>query len=755
MLKKNTNFAECRAAEKLYAQLGGVEVRKLKKLDFSGSDRLAQSLLEEQRRYDALRYMITDLVYQIGLCLDSRSRSSKVELGKMILVQFEKIFGILSKNPQIGNTTLIRYRGAFGGNRIHNKTDYEVLSGDISIDADVTRAIAKGQGKDPSQILEKLNRGFETLWNHRINNFLLKIPKGRQELKRLWISLQFAARYFAAVEDNSPITFSMGGKYVSFPPIHNENNVPDLNLTLLAVLNGLQPQKMQAMVHKVDGLMRSTESTAKKYQFTSIYDAILNIKRFRSRLNPSPIEVNNIKWLMVSDEQTPVSDQMVSVARLVMDSSGGSSTETARVLKSVYGEDYAKIDSQQISERLQLTSGLLDIIEKKSKGEEIRTEVLNNVEERLGKVNDDVFDNIRIEGNQIETHTPGKGTFIKKVHTKILKMVTFHKKRSVTKKKMTQMVHRVIDFDNQDYETLAVDFKVSVAEAKTLVKMLKSCFDNQGNFSKSTFGRIIPDLERYERRIFDFLWHNLKESLNHNDRTTFLDSLQLLVDRLKQPKNSLSVLLEDLYQNSSVIRFADRKAFMLGNRLVRSYSKEIVSYQITPEDVLLVDSGIDRKITGYAAWKIDKNQDKFFEKIRTIHRRLLETLDADEEQNHLIGVQDLLALEREAYIFLALVGGSTSRSVLQSALKEYGHPDSELYQLNKSPKHLADLLQLLKIVIRCVGRVGDSTEAVQIDHLIGRIEAISQLTNSLHEKDLINQIKGCADSVKQQLLAKI
>ncbi len=741
------------SAEELYAQLGGVEVRKLKKLDFSGSDRLAQSLLDEQRRYEALRFRIADLVYQIGVCLDSPSRSSNDELAKMLLIQFEKIFGTLSKNPQIGNTTLIRHRGAFGENRVENKKDYEVLSGNISFDADATRAIAKGQGKDPSQLLEKLDRGFETLWNHSINNFLLKIPKDRQELKRLWISLQFAARYFAAVEKNSPITLSMGGKSVSVPPIHNENNVPDLNLTLLAVLNGLQPQKMQAMVHKVDSLMRSTESTAKKYQHTSIYDAILNMKRFRSRLKPSPIEVNNIKWLMVSDEQTPVSDQMAKVARLVMDTSGGSSTETVRVLKSVYGEDYAKIDSQQITERLKLTSGLLDTIENKSKDEEIRAEVLNNVEERLGKVQEDIFDNIRIEGNRIKAHTPGKGTFIEKVHTKIIKMVTFQKKRSVTKKKMTQMVHRVIDFDNQDYETLAEDFRVSVDEAKTLVKILKSCFDSQGNFSKSTFGRIIPDLELYERKIFDFLWHNLKESLHQSDRTAFLDSLQLLVDRLKQPQKSISVLLEDLYQNSTVIRFADRKAFMLGNRLVRSYSQEIVSYQITPEDVLLTDEGIDRKITSYAAWKIDNNQDKFFEKIRTIHHRLLEALDAEEEQKHLIGVQDLLALEREAYIFLALVGGTTSKSVLLSALKEYGHPDSDLYQLSQSPKHMADLLQLLKIVIRGVGRVGDSTEAVLIDHITGRLEVFSQLTTALHEKDLINQIKECADSVKQQFPA--
>ena len=700
-----------------------------------------------------MRTLIADLVYQIGVCLDSRSKTRKEEQDKNILVQFERIFVTLSQNPKVGNTTLIRYRGAFGGNQVDNKTDYEVLSGDISLDADVTRAIAKGQGKDPSQLLEKLNTGFDTLWNHSINNFLLKIPKDKQELKRLWMSLQFAVRYFAAVEKKLPITISMGGKSVSLPPIHDENNLPDLNLTLLAVLNGLQPQKMQAMVHKVDCLMRSTESTSKKYRYTSIYDAILNIKRFRSRLNPPPIEVNNIKWLMVSDERTQISDQMTNVARLAMDSSGGSSTETARVLKSVYGEDYAKIDSRQIAERLQLTSGLLDTIEKKSKAEAIRVEVLNNVEARLGKVNEDVFDNIRIEGNRIKAHSPGRGTFIEKVHTKIIKMVTFQKKRSETKKKMTQMVHRVIDFDNQDYETLAEDFKVTLDEAKTLVKMLKSCFDRGGNFSKSTFGRIMPDLERYESRIFDFLWHNLKESLHHNDRPAFLDSLQLLVDRLKQPQNSLSVLLEDLYQNPSVIRFADRKAFMLGNRLVRSYSQEIVSYQITPEDVLLTDAGIDRKITRYAAWKIDKNQDQFFEKIRTIHRRLLETLDVDEAQNHLIGAQDLLALEREAYIFLALVGGTTSKSVLLSALKEYGHPDSDLYQLSKSPQYIADFLQLLKVVIRSVGRVGDSSETVHIDHITGRLEVFSQLTNSLHEKDLINQIKECADSVKQQLSA--
>jgi hypothetical protein len=742
------------SAEELYAQLGGVESRKLKKLDFSGSDRLAESLLEEQRQYDVFRSLLASLAYHVSIGLTNPSATDKENQDKFTLAQIEKILRTFSRNSRIGKKVLIRYRGAFGGYPGEDKADYEIFYGDITLDADVARTIARHGGIDRSRLLEQMKQAFESFWNLSINNFLLKIPRDKLDLKRLWISLNIAAHYFDAVEKNSPIIIKMGGKSVSIPLVRNESNIPDLNLTLLAALNGIQPQKMQAVAQKVNAWMRSSETVERIYQFLSIYDAIVNTKRFRSQMNPSPIEVNNIKWLMVDSEHTQVSEGMAHVARLVMDNSGGFSAETAQVLKSVYGEDYERIDSQQIAQRLQLTSGLLNTIEQKSEGDEIETEVLDNVEKRLDNVSDDVYENMHVEGNEIRAHAPNKKTFIAEVHSKVQKMVSFQKERSVTKKKMTQMVHRVIDFERQDYETIAKDFKVSEKEAAGLIKLLKSCFDSQGNFSKSAFGRIIPDLERYERRIFDFLWHNLKESLHQKDRAAFLDSLQLLVDRLKQPKNSISVLLEDLCHNPSVIRFADRKAFMLGSRLVRKYSQEIVSYQITPEDVLLVEKGIDREITGYAAWKIDRNQDKFFEKIRTIHQRLLEALDSDEEQKRLIGVQELLALEREAYIFLALVEGNTGRSVLLSALKEYGYPESDIYQLRNSRRHMADLLQLLKVVIRGLGRVGDSKEAALVDHIIGGFEVFSQHTNNLHEKDLINQIRECAKSAKQVLSAK-
>jgi len=210
--------------------------------------------------------------------------------------------------------------------------------------------------------------------------------------------------------------------------------------------------------------------------------------------------------------------------------------------------------------------------------------------------------------------------------------------------------------------------------------------------------------------------------------------------------------LEDLYQNPEVIRFADRKAFMLGNRLVRSFSQEIVSYNITPADVLLTPAEIDPKITRYAAWKIDRNRDKFFAKFGTIHRRLLEVLDSGEDQKGLLDARQLLALERESYIFMALVGGNTSRSILLSALKEYGYPESDLYQLTKSQEHMADILQLLKVVIRGVGLVGGSSEIPSVAGIKGRLDIFSQLTGSPQKSDLINQLKEAVDSSVVQLM---
>jgi hypothetical protein len=728
------------AAQSLYADLGGIEERRLKGVSFDQADRLAQGLQEEQRQYDALRSWLSKLVYQISVCLQQLD-VSKGGAEKILFAELEKILRIFRKSHHIGKSVLIRYRGASQNPNAMKKGDYEIIFGNIMLNYEVAQNMSKRQGVEVSELTNRMEKSFEALWHHGITNIFLKIPSQANDLKRLLASLKILVCFYGAQKKNAPLTFVRGGKPVTYKPVNNEFNMPDPNLTLLAVLNGLPSEKLQSIVQKIDLWMQKSAGSNTTLRFASVYDAIFSFKNFQKKIIQPPIEVNNVKWMIMYKEEKQLSKKKAQVARLAMDKSGGSTVQTSQVLRGVYGDDYARIDSQQVAERLQMTSQLLDKIEEHDKGKEIETEVLDNVEKRLGKVSDTVFDNLDMVGEEIRDTSPKKKSFIGRINNKIAGMVGFYKRRSVTKNKMTEMVHQAIDFDKQDFKTLARDFNVTVEEATNLIQLLKQCFDENGNFRRSVFVKIIPDLDRYERRIFDFLWHNVKEALHQKDRPAFLDSLQLLVERLKQPKNSMSVLLEDLAKNSNVVRFADQKAFMLANRLVRSHTQEIVSYQITPEDVLMAEKGLKRQITNYAAWKMDRSQEKFFDKIRTIHHRLLQNLDGEDEDTRLLGIRELLVLEREAYIFFALVGGNTGRSVLMSALKEYGNPDSEIYQLISSQMYLADLLQLLKIIVRGIGRYIESNESDILAYVKTRLNVFSQMATSIHEKDIIQQIQ--------------
>ncbi len=272
--------------------------------------------------------------------------------------------------------------------------------------------------------------------------------------------------------------------------------------------------------------------------------------------------------------------------------------------------------------------------------------------------------------------------------------------------------------------------------------MLKSCFDEKGNFKKGTFAKIIPEFARYERRIFEFLWHYLKEAIHQADRTAFINSLQLLVARLKQPKNALKIILDDLCKNSKVVKFADRKAFMLGNLLVRKYNHELVDYQFTPEDVLDVREGLERNATAYAQWKIGRAREEIAEKVNTMHNRLMEALGTKGEGA--VGMMDvpyLIGQEREAMIFFSLVGGEGAGTIIFSALNEYGDPGADLYNLPQSRQYLADLLQILKVLVRGASRFEAHEQAYSLDRVKANMEGFAGLVSAPHHEEMLKQIK--------------
>ncbi|KPJ76572.1 MAG: hypothetical protein AMJ54_11190 [Deltaproteobacteria bacterium SG8_13] len=748
---KDPNMSLDADAAELYRQLDGIDLRQLEKVSGDG---FSQGLTEVETRNDAARMLLADLICQVSSCLLQSSGGTNRNPRSGMFDKLKDTIEKLIRNYDPTRTILIRYKGNYEetGNREH--IDYEIVFGKFYLDLAEMAALARRRGMRENSRQNRLADAFETFWNCSVYNLLLRLPREEKEYKRLWIGLQILYRYLRALEKGSPVEFKMSGRQLSYPVVKNESGKPDPNLTLLAIFNQLPSDKIQTLVQKVLLLSKKSESGRTRFAFTTTYDAILGLKNLRGKWNVPPLELNNVKWLIVEDEQHEVSQQMARVARYVTESYGESVPEASRVLKSVYGNDYEKIDSNQVAQRLTLTSDLLTRMDQKDANQDVKTEVLENVWTRLGLVNDGIYDNLIVGEDRIEAQAPGKKTFIAKLHDKLIGLVGFHKNRTITKKKMTDMVHQVIDFDQQDYDTIAQDFEIGPDDARNLIRTLKGCFDDDGHFRKSSFINAIGELERYESKIFDFLWHNLKETLHQSDRPAFLDALQMLVDRISQRKNSISVLLQDLVTNPAVVRFADQKAFMLGNRLVRKNTGTILSYQITPEDVLRDLSGLDQPVANYAAWKIDREQESFFEKMRTIHLRLIDLLEYEGQDTPKMTAKDLFALEREAYLFFSQCGGSTGWSVLMSALKEYGHPESDVYNRKASKQHLADLLQLLKIVVRGIGAVGGEDERVLIESVINRLPAFSTLTSSMHQEDLIIQIREIADEAIHRMSAR-
>ena len=292
-------------------------------------------------------------------------------------------------------------------------------------------------------------------------------------------------------------------------------------------------------------------------------------------------------------------------------------------------------------------------------------------------------------------------------------------------------------------------------DAEDIIKALQSCFDSHGHFLKSAFEKNIPKFIKYERKIFELLWRYLKEIVHKNDRVAFLNSLQLLIDRIKQPKRALRILLEDFYGNSDVVNFADRNALMLANLLIRKYNKELnLNIELTPEEVLLVQYGLDRDIAKYAAWRIDGNQEDFYLKIKTIRQEIAKAMLAEDSSEESKPFKYLLSLEREANIFLSLIEGETALSVIKSSVKQYGDPDSGLYDLPDSGKYVGLFLHHLRVAVKALGRVGGKEELELLGKIRGSEKAFLAFDPGSLHKELVIRVMDAIDNSRKNILQK-
>ena len=401
-------------AIELYRQLEGIDPRELEKISFTG-DGFSQGLSEAEMRNDAIRMLLADFVRQVSRSLLRNPEGKKRSLQSRTFDNLKYTVEKLAGSAPTSKTILIRYKENDQQADGEEIIDYEVVFGEYYLDLAGMQALAHRKGWEDDSQIQQLTAAFQTLWKRSVYNLLLRMPKEETAYKRLWISLQILYRYQRALDKGSAVQFKMGGRKISYPVVTNESGKPDPNLTLLAIFNKLPSDKIQTLVKKVTAMMQKAQKGQTQFAFTTAYDAILELKNLKGKLRLPPLELNNVKWLLVDNEQKNVSDDMARVTRHVVDNFGDSVPKASRVLKSVYGDDYRQIDSNQVAQRLELTSDLLNTMDQKEGSPEVQAEVLDNVSSRLEDVKDGIYDNLVVEGNQIEAHVPGKKAVISQV----------------------------------------------------------------------------------------------------------------------------------------------------------------------------------------------------------------------------------------------------------------------------------------------------------------------------------------------------
>ena len=664
-----------------------------------------------------------------------------------------------------------------------SETDYEIRFSELTVDQSAIAAVIKRMGIRVKHLEGRLTKSFETFSAQGINTIQLTISDlSPESLEKMRISLRVFSCYHLALEKETPITYVKNNKKYSLPPIANEDGQPDPNLTILAALNDLNPDMAQDIVRKVSAARQNPKFAEAASQSPDVFHTIFAIKSLRDKFAKPPIQVNSGREAValqaaaaatggtmpmgsgtgvgpVNSASAAYGGQIMGptaakadVARYVKETYGSSPGTAGQMMKSVYGQDYKQMDSSGLGDRLKLVTNLLVTMENSPKGQEFMQAVKDRIQAGMDQVPENILDDMVVQGDTVKIWDGDQEQIVGKVDDNLRGALDAAKDRSAARRKLKPVINPEDDFTPQDYEDLSKNFNVPLEEAEEIATIFKRCFDRQGNFQKANFEKNVSDFSRHDKKVFDILWEFLKGASRRNDRLPFLNSFQFLNNEIKQPIKAIRALLSDFVVDPATVKYSDRNAMMLVSMFVRTYNKEInMDIEITPEEVLLVQVGLDPKATNYAAWKIDGEQKRFIEKIVTIRKHLIDAYDPQTVLTEMMPVRFLLALEREVHMFLALTGGKTAASVLRGALNVYGNPESQVYLLEESHNNMTALLQHLSVIVRGFTRLGTAEDTALLEVIRQKEDGFLALSEVPRHAALVKRVMGWVDAALQQV----
>ena len=720
---------------------------------------LGEQLSTAEEVLDIWRILLVDLAYLLSSYFVDVQYWEGRKSEKDTFEQLTRTLRKLSRMPEQDRTLLIRFRGFPSGAKKSEKSDYIVLFGKLSVDKTIVNSVTYRQGIHMSHLTGRLSRSFDIFAQHGISTLYLKIPNlASADVERLRVCLHIISHYRQALKTNEPIVFEKEGRRITLPLVYDEQNQPDLNLILLAGLNGLTPRASERLVRQVAAWMKESQKTSGSDRYIGIYNTVFRLKNLKEKLIRPPIEINNIKWLKVDGGQKVALNEARKgaeddfVPQAIKDAFGELSDQPGRDLGSLANINFENIDPKEVGKRLQQAFDLIDAVETQGEGWEILEEVIQSIQGRFELAGDSVFDSMVVEGDALKVLSEGKEIVIEGMNQDLLDKIEYHKERSVSKKKMSAIAGCGVDFNSDDYSGLSARFDIPADDIKNIITLVKNCFDKDRRFQKGVFDGHLTEFARYPQEVFAFLWQYLKEPMERKDRVAFLNSLQLLIRRMGSAKSALRILLADLCHDPGEVSFSDRNAPMFASILLRKFNKELnMDIEVTPEEVLLVKEGLDAEVAQSAMQTIESNPEIFLEKIQTIQNKITESLDPDKFENQPMPLRYLLSLEREIHILLSLLGGDTALSVLRNAVKRYGNPGSEIYRFPQSPDYVAAFLQHLKVAIRGLGKIGEKIDLAVLEDVKKREKGFLRLGEGDQHEKLVERTMEWIEIARQSI----
>lgn len=716
-------------------------------------------------------FLLGELVGLIGLFVAQSNSSNSARTTEVIFDQLVRHLEILKRMPEHEGTILIR--------RIHCKVptppmdkEYFATFGDITIRVKEDLSPANDQIKTQSAHLKSaLNQAFKCFSDQGIHSLHIQIPgDSPNEIDQLRLALNIVARFKTAADDASSIRFRCYGRALTFSLIHDASGNPDVNLTITAALNGLSPVNARELIKQAEAfhMLQNSESDKEKPQENiSNYNQIFSVRSLRSQIVKPLVEVNNIPWLEVEcladidhiDQVSPLSegktdrtdpsestktpeddapiellhrvgkkDSPRKVKQLISEYIDIDDDQYAAAMDALLADDYGELESVDIGERVVSLTKMLYVLDKHCHNPSVIERIIEFYRHRLINIKDSVLSNILTQRQSIKIVSEGRVVIVGMVHPRLFDLVSMLSEHVAARRRMAIIKEIAFNFDISHMADLAAAFGLSEKEAHHILGILKDCFSIRGSFIRPTFEGRIDLMTEFGNAIFEILWCFLKETPRRQDRLDFLNALQLLMAKLTHPKRATQFLLADICQIPADVKFTDRNAFSLANILLHQENRELyVDINRTPESVLTHGRLINKEVRNYAVWRLEADSVRIMAKLRGIHRTLEETLVVPPGEPRPFDVSFLMALEREAMIFMAIVGGMTSRTYLRELVARYGSPDSDLFKNASTKIYLPEIMAQLQIVVRSLGRAGNAEDVESLKILQENGKALYQL----------------------------